>query len=223
MLVYIDQNHTGEMYTADEEGTPVFAGLDDDDSDGKADVLGIGLLVQDDDGDGIQDFIDSNGDGNPEDLDGDGRLDRLWNLVSVRFNNIDDVTTASLWQAGTVLARNLFLVLDLPTDDPDAEKIDTFQYKAKSAVALLSDTNADGVLDETELGNVRTANALVDHPDEIALIDSVGISLHVVATGARNTVMTLNLNSQITPRAIELFRINGIVGLTDATDAGQID
>jgi hypothetical protein len=223
MLVYIDQNHTGEMYTADEEGKPVFAGLDDDDSDGKADVLGIGLLVQDDDGDGNQDFIDSDGDGNPEDLDGDGRLDRLWNLVSVRFDNIDDVTTASLWQAGTVLARNLFVVLDLPTDDLDAEKIDTFQYEAKSAVALLSDTNADGVLDETELGNIRTANALVDHPDEIALIDSVGISLHVVATGARNTVMTLNLNSQITPRAIELFRINGIVGLTDATDAGQID
>ena len=111
MLVYIDQNHTGEMYTADEEGKPVFAGLDDTDNDGNADILGIGLLAQDDDADGNQDFIDADGDGNPDDLDGDGRQDKLWNLVSARFDKIADVSTASLWQARVVMARNLFVRL----------------------------------------------------------------------------------------------------------------
>ncbi|MEE8349055.1 MAG: type II secretion system protein [Acidobacteriota bacterium] len=223
MLIYVDQNHTGEMYTADEEGKPVFAGLDDDDADGKADVLGIGLRAQDDDGDGNQDFIDTDDDGNPDDLDGDGRQDKLWNLVSVRFDNIDDVTTASLWLGGTVLARNLFVKLVTPTDALVAEKIDTFQYEAKSAIALLSDGNADGVLTEVELGSVKTANGIIDQQEEVALIDSVNVTLHVVSRGVRGTLMVLEVNTQITPRAIELFRVNGIVGLTDATDATQID
>ena len=223
MLVYIDQNHTGEMYTADEEGKPVFAGLDDTDNDGNADVLGIGLLAQDDDADGNQDFIDADGDGNPDDLDGDGRQDKLWNLVSARFDKIADVSTASLWQAGEVMARNLFVRLDSPSDDLVAEKMDLFRFEAKSATALLSDSNNDGVLSETELGNVTSSNAMVDAMEEIALIDSVNVTLHVATTGAQGSVVTMDLNTQITPRAIELFRINGIVGLADATDAGQID
>lgn len=224
MLVYIDQNHTGEMYTADETGKPVFAGLDDLDNDDKADVLGIGLLAQDDDGDGNQDFIDTDGDGNPDDLDGDGRQDKLWNLVSARFDNIGDVSTPSLWRAGKVLSRNLFVKLDNPSDALVAAKIDTFRYQAKSAIALLSDGNADGVLDEAELGNIFSANGVVDHANEIALIDSVNVTLHVVTVGARGSILTLDVNTQITPRAIELFRINGIIGLADATDgSSQID
>ena len=122
-----------------------------------------------------------------------------------------------------MLSRNLFVKLNVSTDPLDAEKIDTFQYEAKSAIALLDDGNADGVLDESELGSVASANGMVDHPTEIALIDSVDVTLHVVTRGAAGTILTLTVNSQITPRAIELFRVNGIVGLADATDASQID
>ncbi len=223
LLVYTDQNHTGLMYSDDGDGSPVFAGLDDFDDDGFADVMGIGLLAQDDDGDGEQDFIDVNGDGAADDVDQDGRADKLWRLVAARFDNMADVSTASLWQAGQVLARNLYVKLDDINGDLSADNIDTFRYLAKGATALLSDSNDDGVLSEVELGDLVTANAIIDDAVEVAVIDSVAITLHVVGTGARGSILTHDLSTQITPRAIELFRVNGIVGLADASDATQID
>ena len=223
LLVYIDQNHTGLMYSDDEEGNPVFAGLDDFDDDGFADVLGIGLLAQDDDGDGEQDFIDVDGDGTADDVDQDGRADKLWRLVAARFDNMADVSTVSLWQGGQMLARNLYVKLGDPNGTLSAENIDTFTYFAKGVTALLSDSNADGVLSEVELGNLVTATAIIDDAVEVGVIDSVGITIRVVGTGARGTILTHNLSTQITPRAIELFRINGIIGLADASDATQMD
>ncbi len=223
LLVYIDQDHTGLMYSDDGDGNPVFAGLDDFDDDGFADVLGIGLLAQDDDGDGEQDFIDVDGDGAADDVDQDGRADKLWQLVAVRFDNMADVSTVSLWQGGRMLARNLYVKLYDPNGSLSAENIDTFSYLAKGTTALLSDSNDDGILSEVELGNLVTANAIIDDAVEVGVIDSVAITIHIVGTGARGSILTHDLSTQITPRAIELFRINGIVGLADASDATQID
>lgn len=73
------------------------------------------------------------------------------------------------------------------------------------------------------MGDLATANAIIDDAVEVGVIDSVGITIHVVGTGARGAILTHDLSTQITPRAIELFRINGIVGLADASDATQID
>lgn len=223
LLVYIDQDHTGLMYSEDGDGNPVFAGLDDFDDDGFADVLGIGLLAQDDDGDGQQDFIDVDGDGTADDVDQDGRADKLWKLVAARFDNMADVSTVSLWQGGRMLARNLYVKLYDPNGSLSAENIDTFSYLAKGTTALLSDSNDDGILSEVELGNLVTATAIIDDAVEVGVIDSVAITIHIVGTGARGSILTHDLSTQITPRAIELFRINGIVGLADASDATQID
>jgi hypothetical protein len=134
-----------------------------------------------------------------------------------------DVSTVALWQGGRMLARNLYVKLYDPNGTLSAENIDTFSYLAKGTTALLSDSNDDGVLSEVELGNLVTATAIIDDAVEVGVIDSVAITIHIVGTGARGSILTHDLSTQITPRAIELFRINGIVGLADASDATQID
>ena len=90
-------------------------------------------------------------------------------------------------------------------------------------MALLSDADSNGVVDEVELGDLSSADDIINHVNEVAMIDSVVITLHMVATGTQGMIMRQSLSTQITPRSMQLYRINGIVGLTDATDPTQID
>ena len=223
MLFYVDANHKALMYSDDASGAPAFASLDDRDLDGNADLVGIGLIPQDDNEDGVQDFIDTNVDGTADDVDGDTVNDPLWKLVLVHFEKLADVTTVSDWQNGQVMARHIYIKRIAPGGALSGPNIDTFRYLAKSAVALLSDINSDGVVDEVELGDLSSADDIINHVDEIAMIDSVSINLHMVTTGTQGMIMKQDIKTQITPRSMQLFRINGVVGLADATDSTQLD
>jgi hypothetical protein len=77
ILFFVDENETALLYTKDEKAKPVTAGFDDSDGDGQADVVGIGMVIQDDDADGAQDFVDLDFDGKPDDLDYDGKGDLM--------------------------------------------------------------------------------------------------------------------------------------------------
>ena len=133
------------------------------------------------------------------------------------------MTSVSDWQNGQVLARHIYIKRIDTGGSLSAPNIDTFQYLAKSAVALLSDADSNGVVDEVELGDLSSADDIINHVDEVAMIDSVVITLHMVATGTQGMIMRQSLSTQITPRSMQLYRINGIVGLADATDPTQID
>ena len=85
LLYYFDRNRSAQIFSTGANGEAQTTGLDDVDGDGFADVVGIGLVSQDLDGDGAQDFIDLNDDGLPDDLDGDGNPDPWWTLTFVAF------------------------------------------------------------------------------------------------------------------------------------------
>ena len=226
LLFYVDRNGTALLYAADDTGQPVTAGLDDANADGNADVIGIGLTPQDDNRDGAQDFIDADGDGNPDDVDGDGVGDRLWHLTLVQFGRVNDVTDAALWRAGRVLSRNLYHRLLDPAGPLAGYNTDTFQFAAKSPSALLSDTNGDGVLDETEMGNIATADGIINAATEVSTLDEVEVTLHYadrVRFGGGTSLVREDLSYGIRPRAIALYRRNRIIGLVDVTDPKHIN
>ncbi len=230
ILYYFDENHTAQLYDAG-SGQVATAGLDDASGDGLADVIGIGLVRQDLNGDGIQDFIDLNNDGVADDLDGDGNPDPLWALTLVHFNNINDVSTASLWLNGQVLATNLYIRRLDAMGPLSAYNIDTFQFSAHNPIAMLYDTAAyggdqDTIVEEDELGNMKSADGIINDPSEVSAIDSITITLHIAEishTGKRSIVLSDISSDLITPRLLQLIRQNGIVGLPDPTLAGNIN
>ena len=227
VLFYIDQNHTAMLYASGDAAQPFNAGLDDANGDGFADVLGIGLVRQDENADGVQDFIDVNSDAVSDDIDGDGVPDPLWHLVVVRFDKVADVTNPALWEAGRVLARNLYVRRLNPANPLAASNIDTFQFMAKSPTALLSDTNGDGILDERELGSLESADNVINTAGEVARVDALILTLHIADPlfyGGHRNVVREDLSTEIiTPRALALYRRNGIVGLADPTDPKNIN
>lgn len=227
ILFYVDQNQSAMLYPAGANSGPYNAGLDDRNGDGFADVVGIGLRAEDDNGDGVQDFVDLDGDGKPDDLDNDGNPDKLWELVLARFDKVADVGNAAFWKSALVLAHNVYIRRLNPAGPLQASNIDTFQFMAKSPSALLSDTNGDGVLDETEIGSLVTKDKTINDLQEIAAIDAVILSLHSVdlaQTLPRKVVVQENISSHIiTPRAFALYRRNGIVGFADPADPKHIN
>ena len=226
ILFYIDRNRTALLYPFDTSGEPFSAGLDDVDGDGFADLLGIGLLRQDDNGDGVQDFIDADTDGAADDLDGDGNPDPLWRLVSASFSTVADVGDAVLWRTGFVLARNLYVRRLAPAGALVASNIDTFQFVAKSPTALASDANGDGVLDETELGNLTSADGVINALLEVSTVDAVLVNLHIADLarfGNRRSLVRQDVSTSIAPRSLVFYRRNGVVNYADATDPRHIN
>ena len=227
VLFYVDQNRTALLYVFDDTGKPFMAGLDDLNGDGFADVIGIGLVRQDENGDNVQDFIDVDSNGQPDDIDGDGNTDPLWHVVMARFNRIDDATNPALWSSGAVLARNVYARRLNPAGPLVASNMDTFQFFAKSPAALLADTNGNKVLDESEIGNLVTADNVINQPGEVVMIDAVTLSIaaaEVAWRGGRPGLVQEVLSTHnITPRALALFRRNGIVGLVDPTIPANIN
>ncbi len=227
VLFYIDQNHSALLYVSGDTGQPFNAGMDDLNGDGFADLIGIGLVRQDENGDGVQDFIDVNNDGAPDDIDGDGVADPLWHLVSVRFDKVADVGNPGLWQAGRVLARNLYVRRLNPAGPPVGSNVDAIQFMAKNPTALLSDANGDGVLDENELGNVESADSIINTAAEVARVDAVIVTLHIadrLSYGGHRNLVRADLSTEIvSPRSLALYRRNGIVGLADPTDPKNIN
>ncbi|MCZ6857215.1 MAG: hypothetical protein O7F70_04390 [Gemmatimonadetes bacterium] len=232
LLYYFDRNHTAQIYKAGAGGEVLTTGLDDENGDGLADVIGVGLVRQDLNSDGVQDFIDLNNDGLPDDVDGDGNPDPLWTLTRVQFDSIGEVTDADLWRDGAILATNLYIRRLDPEGPLSGPNVDTFQFSAHSPLAMLYDTaafggNVDGTVDEPELGRMHTPNGIIDKTNEIAAIDSITITLHVAEVaiiGSSRRVVRGDISSDlITPRTLGLMRSNGIVGVPDPTQAVNVD
>ena len=232
LLYYFDSNSTAQIYSGGVNGEAQTAGFDDMDGDGFADVIGIGLVSQDLNSDGVQDFIDLDNDGQPDDLDGDGNLDPWWTMTFVVFDNIGEVNDSDLWNAGQVLATNLYIRRLDPTDALSGFNIDTFQFSAHASVPMLYDTaafggNGDGTVDETELGRMTTVDDIINTVDEVSSVDSITITLHVAEVAGLGSGRRLLLGdysrSLITPRMLQLIRANGIVGVPDPTQAVNVN
>ena len=232
VLFYFDHDHTAQIFEGSTKGQPESAGLDDADGDHNADVTGVGLVVQDIDGDGNQDFIDLNGDHQPDDVDNDGRPDLLWTLTLVRFSSIAAVSTPAAWLAGRPLAVNVYIRTLDPRGPLSGANIATFQFTAHNELAMAYDTadfggNGDGTCDERELGSLATADRVIDAANEVASIDSVALTLSVVQVarqglGRASLQRGEVLSDRITPRTLALIRRNGMVGLPDPTKASNI-
>jgi hypothetical protein len=232
ILYYFDSNHTAQFFKASANGEAQTTGLDDGNGDGFADVIGVGLVRQDLNRDGVQDFIDLNRDGQPDDLDGDGNPDPLWTLMMVHFNTIDDVTNVTLWRQSRVLTTNVYISRIDPAGPLSGDNIDTFEFSAHNPLAMLYDTaalggNVNSIVDEPELGRMATADGIINTDNEVASIDSITITLHVVEVtrfGNDWRVVRGDISSDlITPRALQLMKSNGIVGIPDPTLAANIN
>ena len=233
ILYYFDSKHKAQIYQGT-NGQAFSAGLTDADGDGKADVIGIGLVPQDLNADGVQDFIDLNHDGLPDDLDGDGNPDPLWTLTMVHFNSIDDVSNVALWRAGQVLATNVYIQRIVPAGPLSGSNILAFQFSAHNPTAMLFDAvaapflgNGNNVVDENELGNMTSADGIINAVNEVASIDSITITLNIVEVAREGLGQTVVLSGDIssdlvTPRTLALIRRNGIIGLPDPTQAFNI-
>jgi len=232
ILIYVDRNHTALIYEGSTSGQPQTAGFDDTDGDGKADVIGVGLVRQDLNHDGVQDFIDLNNDGHPDDLDGDGNADPLWTMTMVRFNSIADVSNTALWLNGQILAADIYIRRLVPTGPLSGTNIRTFQFSAHNPLAMAYDTadfggNGDGDVAENELGNVTTADGIINAANEVAAIDSTIVTLNVVQVARQGRGRTAVLSGDITsglftPRTLLLIRRNGMIGLPDPTKSVNI-
>jgi type II secretory pathway pseudopilin PulG len=228
MLYYFDRNHTAQFFKAGATGEAQTTGLDDQNGDGFADVIGVGLVRQDLNEDGVQDFIDLNRDGQPDDLDGDGHQDPLWTLALVQFNSINDVTDPNLWRQGLVLATNLYIRRIDPAGPLTGNNIATFEFSAHNPLAMLYDTaayggNGNGIVDEPELGRMTTADDEINAANEVASIDSITITLHVAEIANRRLVSGDISSDLITPRPLQLMKSNGMVGIPDPTRAANIN
>lgn len=225
ILYYFDSNHTAQIYQGSTNGQPFTAGLDDTNGDGKADVMGMGLVPQDENGDGVQDFIDLNNDGQADDLDHDGNRDPLWTLTMVHFNSVNDVSNVTLWRKGRILTTNIYIRRLDPAGPLSGNNIDTFQYSAHNPVAMWYDTaafggNGDDTVQENELGNMTSVDGIINAANEVASIDSITITLRVAQVAeigtSRKLVLSGDISSDlITPRTLQLMRLNGIVGVPD--------
>jgi prepilin-type N-terminal cleavage/methylation domain-containing protein len=231
VLYYVDRNHTANFQTT--SGIPQSLGLDDCTKDGQADLVGIGLVPQVTgvDGPGVQDFIDLNRDGKPDDLDGDGNPDPLWTLNMVYFNNLSEVTNVSYWKKGRVLARDVYPGRITPSSPLAAYNLDTFQFFSEFGSTIDNyDTTHAGIVSEVQLGNVTTADGIIDNPAEIALIDSVKLTLHIAEVAQAGlgplsqTLVKSDITSDvITPRALMLYERNGVGNYQDPTATVNID
>jgi type II secretory pathway pseudopilin PulG len=242
ILFYFDANHTAQIYKQGSSGQPQTAGFDDANGDGFADVMGLGLVPQDLNGNDVQDFIDLNRDGQPDDLDGDGNVDPLWAVTMVHFDKLADVSNATLWREGRILTTDVYirrLVALLPNGLPgplSGSNIVTFQFSAHNPVAMLYDFgfggNRDDIVSENELGNMTLVggvrDGIINDANEAASIDSVTISLNVVELASdglgKKIVLSGDISSDlITPRALALTRRNGIVGIADPGQAVHVN
>ena len=222
ILFYFDSNRTAQLFP---NGT---AGFDDMDGDTLAGVMGIGMVIQDLNRDGIQDFIDIRPrDGVPDDLDRDGQPDRLWSLAMIRFNNIGQVNDPALWRNGRTLTSNVIVRRLVPANPITGPNSTIFRFSAHNPAAMLQDLaafggNANDIVDENELGNMVSADGIINATNEVASIDSITITLNVVDVTneglGREVVVSGDISSDlVTPRPIVLIRRNGIVGSLDPT------
>lgn len=229
MLFYTDANFTAQL-----GGEPFHPGFDDVDNDDKADVIGIGLVAQDIDGDGTQDFVDLEPkDDLPDDLDKDGVADPLWTLMMVRFKNINEVSTAALWRDGRALTTNVYVRRLNKAGALTGANIATFQFSSHNSLAMWADSvdlggNADNDVSEAELGNMTTKDGIINDANEVGAIDSMTVTLNVVEVTnqglGRIVVLSGDISSDlITPRNLLLMRRNGVVGLPDPGAAGNVD
>lgn len=232
LLFYVDANHNAQIFPGSVAGQPQSAGLDDVDGDGRADVIGLALVRQDLDRNGVQDIIDANADGLADDVDGDGNGDPLWTLTRVRFNNISAVSTTALWRAGDVLATNAYVVRRVASGPLTGSNIRAFQYSASNSLSQVYDTaasggNDNGLVEEPEIGNMGTADGVINTATEVASIDSIAISLPFVQVarqgGARTTLEFATIDSdRISPRLLVLIKRNGMVGLPNPALSSNI-
>ncbi|UCF38425.1 MAG: hypothetical protein JSU96_06160, partial [Acidobacteriota bacterium] len=158
--------------------------------------------------------------------DFDKKGDLLWRLVLARFPNIISVQVREYWESGQTLASNVFVKYTTSSPQLKAENIDTFSYFSRDPAALTADKNGDGIVDETELGSLASGGGVIDSVTEVAAIDGIIMNLHIVATrkNQRDTLYpTEDITSYIRPRAIALFRQNGIIGLADANEAKHVN
>jgi hypothetical protein len=232
ILFYVDSNHNAEIFSGAVSGQPQSAGFDDADLDGQPDLIGLGLVPQDINQDGVQDFIDIDNNGQPDDVDRDGQADRLWMLVQVRFNNVAAVSNPALWRAGSILATNVFTVRRAAAGGQTASNIRTFQFSANNPLAQAYDTaawggNANGLVEESEIGNIQTADGIINTATEVASIDSISVTLNlarIARQGSGRTSVEISAidSDRITPRTLMLIKRNGLVGLPDPTAAQNI-
>jgi hypothetical protein len=180
----------------------------------------------------VQDVIDLNHDGVADDLDRDGNSDKLWTLTMATFNKIADVSTVSRWKQARVLATNCYVRKLVASGTLTGPNISTFQFSAHNPLAMLFDTaayggNADDNVSESELGNMISADGIINSANEVASIDSITITLNVVEQthegSGRTIVLSGDISSDlITPRSLTLLKRNGIVSLPDPTLASNI-
>jgi hypothetical protein len=226
LLVYLDSAQTTIYHDGDDvghagHGYPDVVGFDDADGDGHADVLGIGLVAQDDNQDGQQDFIDIDRDGTADDVakdefgNTDGEPDMLWKLVIVRFNNIGDVTQTALWKNGKALARNIDpIVRDL---GGVTENYDTLSYGGcclhsydygKDGVFETSDTGeGDSTIKEYEIAisdPLGASTGVIDTAAEIAVIGTVRLNLRIVTRYEKGRVDVDCIRTSVAPRALSI-------------------
>ena len=225
VLFYVDEDGSGRLTESEEAGAVEFAGLDDTNGDGQADLIGIALLPQY--LNEVRSIIDIDKDGQADDIDGDGNADPLWQLVMRRFENIGQTSDLSRWKAGLILVRDLYLKKIDPEGELTGPNIDTIQYRARNSDAIVSDANSNGSVEEHELGSISSKDGIINSAVEVASIDTIRFKLHVaqVTEGlqGKKMVMTRDLTTEVAPRPLLLLRRNGIVGSLDAKSVLNID
>jgi len=162
-----------------------FIFLADTNADGLPDSLkGWGLKVMDLDRNGAQDLVDSNGDGAPD--------TPLWELVEAKASTTN--LASAVWKV-TVLCQNLVAPW---TSSDGRHQYRPFSYSGSDPRL---DSDNDGFISESEIGNFVTANGLIDHVSEVAKITAIHFGLKLVKVGARRDVESVILyQGTITPR-----------------------
>ena len=232
LLFYVDTNHNAQIFLGATAGQPESAGLDDDNGDGQADVFGLGLVRQDLNGDGVQDFVDADNNGQADDVNRDTQVDPLWTLTLVHFNRIADVSNPVLWLGGRKLATGAFIRKVVLSGGLTGANIRSFRFSAFHPFGMAYDRaewggNVNGTADENELGNIVTADGIINTAVEVAAIDSITLSLMVAQVArqglGRTTVEIGDIGFDlISPRTLELIKENGLTGLPDPTLASNI-
>lgn len=227
IIFYFDGNGSARLIDLNGDGLIDNLGLDDGNGDGQPDLIGIGLVPQEVFGNGAQDFIDTDFNKQSNDLNGDGAIDdadKLWRLVQLRFDSVAQITDTARWRSAQTIARNIFLRKRDGTKPLTSDNITTIQFASTGEGAISYDSDKNGWLSESEIGNSENGNAKIDTASEVKRIGAILINLDIaVDFDSGRRMAATSISCVIKPRAFEINATNLITRLPDLVTAANIN
>ena len=216
-LVWSDSQHRTVYRDAGGDGFPDQVGWDDADGDGHTDLIGFALVPQDDDHNGVQDFVDADNNkvaDNIVKVGGvtDSSADLRFDLVFATFGSLAKALDYREWADARVLAKDVVPQISTVNNVTQYDTIqvqgvhpDNYDYGHDADWDVVDAGDGDGIVDEIEIGQAESLDQLIDTQAEYDIIGSVRFSVTAAKVFERKRLDMGTSVSLVTPRAFAII------------------